>query len=214
MPRPFRMTRRGSLRALLAVLGDADGALGSGEGLVACQEAEALGLVPQQHGAQVAVAQAHVALLSHGAGHAESLQANADGLSSVGSGLARPSSWRRRSPGCRPSTAFSKAMGCTPFTIIIDIDALAEAQLPGLLEAGQCRIRPGSFSIFGILLSLPSNMTSLAICLSSLLRWRIILLGGRCTWQRRRTGRTGRCCSYRPHREQRRGGCPPASCPP
>ena len=59
---------QGLLAGTVGGFGDADGALGGGEGLVAGQEGEALGLVPEQHGAQVAVAQAHVALLGHGAG--------------------------------------------------------------------------------------------------------------------------------------------------
>ena len=74
------MTRRGSLRALLALLDDADGALGGGKGLVAGQEGEALGLLAEQHGAQVAVAQTHLAVLGHRAVDAEGLQAHADQL--------------------------------------------------------------------------------------------------------------------------------------
>ena len=103
LPRPFRMTRRGALRALLAlrtmpmapsaaanlaglvgVADDADGALGGGEGLVAGQEGEALGIVAQKHGAQAAVADADLAVLGDGAVDAEGLQADADGLGGVG----------------------------------------------------------------------------------------------------------------------------------
>ena len=80
MPRPFRITRRGSLRALLALLRDADGALGGGEGLVAGQEREALGIIAEQHGAQVAMAQTHLAVLGHRAVDAEGLQAHTDRL--------------------------------------------------------------------------------------------------------------------------------------
>ena len=55
------------------------GALGGGKALVAGQEGEALGLVAQKHGAQVAVAKAHGALCGHRAGDGEGLQALADG---------------------------------------------------------------------------------------------------------------------------------------
>ena len=82
------MTRSGFLRTLLAVLGDADGAFRRGKGLVAGQEAEALRLFAQQHGAQVAVAEADFALFRDGAGDAERLQAHADGLGGVGGVLA------------------------------------------------------------------------------------------------------------------------------
>ncbi len=78
---------QGLLAGLVGVADDADGALGGGEGLVAGQEGKALGLIPQQHGAQVAVAQARLAVLGHGAGDAEGLQALADGLGGLGSGL-------------------------------------------------------------------------------------------------------------------------------
>ena len=71
---------------LVGVADDADGALGGGEGLVAGQEGEALGLVPQQHGGQVAVAQADLAVVGDGAGNAEGLQADADGLGGLGGG--------------------------------------------------------------------------------------------------------------------------------
>ena len=51
------------------------------------RKAEALGLLVQQHGAQVAVAQAHLALVRDGAGDAERLQALADALGGLGGGL-------------------------------------------------------------------------------------------------------------------------------
>ena len=46
----------------------------AGEGLVTRQEAEALGLLAQQHRAQIAVAQTNLTLVGDGAGDAERLQ--------------------------------------------------------------------------------------------------------------------------------------------
>ena len=71
--------------------GDADRALRRGEGLVAGEEAEALGLFAQQHGAEVAVAEADVALFGDRAGNAEGLQADTDRLGGVGRVLCSPS---------------------------------------------------------------------------------------------------------------------------
>lgn len=48
------------------------------------QEAEAFRFVAQEHGGQVAVAQAHLAVVGHGAGNAEGLEPFADGFSGVG----------------------------------------------------------------------------------------------------------------------------------
>ncbi len=87
MPRPLRMTRRRLLPGPVGRPGDSNGALGRSKGLVAGQKGKALGLVAQKHGAQVAVAQADLAVLGHGAGDAERLQADADGLGSLGSRL-------------------------------------------------------------------------------------------------------------------------------
>ena len=55
--------------------GQADGAFGGGERLVAGQEGEALGLFLEQHRRQVAVAEADLAVIRHGAGDAEGLHA-------------------------------------------------------------------------------------------------------------------------------------------
>ena len=75
------------LTGLVGVAGDADGAFGGGEGLVTGQEGKALGLVPKQHSAQVAVAQTNLAVVCYGTGDAEGLQADADGGGGVGGGL-------------------------------------------------------------------------------------------------------------------------------
>ena len=68
---------QGLFAHLVGSAGNLDGTLGSGKRLVAGQEGKALGLVAQQACSQVAVAQ-----------NAEGLQAQANGLGSVGSVLA------------------------------------------------------------------------------------------------------------------------------
>ncbi len=78
---------QGRLADLVGRLGDADRAFRGREGFMACQEAEALGLLAQELGSQVAVAHAHHALVRDGTGDAESLQAQADGLGRLGGGL-------------------------------------------------------------------------------------------------------------------------------
>ena len=75
---------QGLFAGLVGGAGNADSALGGGEGFMPGQEGEALGLVAQKHGAQVAVAQAHLALLGHRAGHSKGLQPLADGGGAVG----------------------------------------------------------------------------------------------------------------------------------
>ena len=72
---------------LVGVQGNLDGALRGGEGLMAGQESEALRLLVQQHGAEIAVADADLALVRHGAGNAESLQTDTDPLCGFGSSL-------------------------------------------------------------------------------------------------------------------------------
>ena len=67
--------------------GDADGAFRGGETFMAGQEAEAFGFFAQQHGAQIAVAEAHGALVGHRARNAEALQAQADFFGRFGGGF-------------------------------------------------------------------------------------------------------------------------------
>ena len=74
-----------SLADLVCGAGDADGTLSSGEGLVACQESEAGGVLAQQTSAQVAVAQTDLTLLSDRTGDGESFQTFADGGCALGS---------------------------------------------------------------------------------------------------------------------------------
>ena len=51
---------------------------------MSCQKAEAVGFLRKQHGAQVAVAEAHLAVFGNRAGNAESLQADSDRGSRIG----------------------------------------------------------------------------------------------------------------------------------
>ena len=106
------MTRSGAVRALLARAGQADGAFRGGERFVPGQEGEALGFFLEQHRGQVAVTDAHLAVVGHGAGDAEALHAFAQGDGDVHRlGLAFSARWRR--PGCRPSTRSSnRSAGC------------------------------------------------------------------------------------------------------
>ena len=181
---------------------------------MAGQEREALGFVPEQHRAQVAVAQAHVALLGHRAGHAESFQADADGLGGFGSGLHALLDGDGAAQGVGPAGVL-KSDGLHALYDIIGIKALAEAKVPGLFQAANAVFGQAFFDFrHSSFFAFKHDVISHLLVLLSSSAWGIILLWGRCTWQRRRTGRTGQCCSYRPRREKRRDECPPASCPP
>ena len=124
---------QGLLPGLVGVLDDADGALGGGKGLVAGQEGKALGLVAQQHGAQVAVAQADLAVLGHGAVDAEGLQALADGLGSLGSGLDALLDGDGGAHAVGPAGVL-KADGLDALDDLIGIEALVLADLAALLH--------------------------------------------------------------------------------
>ena len=78
---------QGLFPGLVGIAHDADCTLGSGKGLVTSKESEALGLVAQQHGAQIAVAQTHLAVLGHRTVDAERLQTFADLAGGIRSGL-------------------------------------------------------------------------------------------------------------------------------
>ena len=65
---------QGFLADLVGGTGNADCAFSSSKGFVASQESEAMGILMQQHGTQVAVAQANLTLFSNRAGDGESFQ--------------------------------------------------------------------------------------------------------------------------------------------
>ena len=125
---------QGLLAGLIGVVDDADGAFGGGEGLVAGQEGEALGLVAQQHGAQIAVAETHLAVLGHGAGDAEGLQADADGLGGLGGGLHAFLDGDGGAHGIGPCSVF-KADGLDALDGFVGIDALFVADGLAFLHA-------------------------------------------------------------------------------
>ena len=96
------MTRSGSLRTLLAVRAMPMAPSAAAKALVAGEEAEALGLFAQQHRGEVAVAEADLALLGDGTGHAERLQAHADRFGRFSGGLHALFQRDARAEGVRP----------------------------------------------------------------------------------------------------------------
>jgi hypothetical protein len=58
-----------------------DSTFSSSEGLVTCEEREALGLFTEQHGGKIAVADTNLTIVSNGSGDTERLDALADRLS-------------------------------------------------------------------------------------------------------------------------------------
>ena len=126
---------QGLLAGLVGGAGDADGAFGGGEGLVTGQEGEALGLVPQQHGAQIAVAQTDLAVLGDGAVDAEGLQADADGLGGLGGGLDALLQRDGRAHGVSPAGVL-KADGLNALDDLIGVEALRLADLAALFHGG------------------------------------------------------------------------------
>ena len=65
LPKPFRITRSGLFTHFVGHFGDLDRAFGGGERFVPGQECEALGLFAQQAGGQVAVSDAHFAIVGY-----------------------------------------------------------------------------------------------------------------------------------------------------
>ena len=76
------------LAHLVGHLGNLDGTLGSSKRLVTSQKGEALRLLAEQTGSQVAVTQTHLAVVGHRTRDAECLQTHTDSLCAVGSSLA------------------------------------------------------------------------------------------------------------------------------
>ena len=76
MPRPFRMTRSGVLRTLLALRAMPMAPSAAAKDSWPARKAKHLVSSSQQHRAQVAVAETNLALVSDGAGDAEGLQAH------------------------------------------------------------------------------------------------------------------------------------------
>ncbi len=174
--------------------GDADRAFRGCEGLVPRQEAEALRLVAQEHGAQIAVAEAHLALFRDGTGHRESLQADADlfgGLrGGFHAGLQADGAAERISP--------DGVVECDLLHAADDffrIHAFGKAQFARFLQAaeailGKTLLDFGHSSFFSFKRDVVSH-----IRLSS--SDSLILHAGLCTSPRCRNVRTCRCFSCR-----------------
>ena len=123
------------LAHLVGGASNTDSTFSSSEGLVTCQEAEALSLLAQKHSGQIAVAQTHLTVVSHRAGNAESLQTFTDSLSGI-SGL-----------GAALLNSDSSAYGVGPTGVlesdVLDaahdlthVDTLLKANLLGVLAGG------------------------------------------------------------------------------
>ncbi|OPZ58677.1 MAG: hypothetical protein BWY87_01348 [Deltaproteobacteria bacterium ADurb.Bin510] len=124
---------QGFLAGLVGALGQADGALGRGKALVAGQEGEASGLFTQQHGCQVAVADADLAVVGHRTRNAEGLQALAQGLGDVGGALLAALDRDRGTHHIGPGGVF-EADRLDLLGDGVGIDALGLADLLGLLD--------------------------------------------------------------------------------
>ena len=121
------------LAGLIRIADDADGAFRSRKGLVTCQECEALGLLAQQHCAEVAVAEADLAVVGNGAVDAEGLKAFADlaGSLCVGghAGLQRDGG----ADGVCPAGVL-KADGLNALDDLVGVEALRLADLTAFLN--------------------------------------------------------------------------------
>ena len=126
---------QGLLPGLVGAAGNADSTLSGSEGLVTGQEREALGLVPQQHSAQVAMAQAHLPVLGHGAVDAEGLQADADGLGGLSGGLNALLQRNGSAHGVGPASVL-EADGLNALDDLVGIEALSLADLAALFHRG------------------------------------------------------------------------------
>ena len=121
------------LAGLVGALGDADRALGGGEGFVAGEEAEALRLLAQQHRGEIAVADAHLAVVRDGARDAERLQAIAQRLGGFRGLLHALLERDARAQRVGPHGVL-EAMGWMPRTIFVDVHALFQAVLARLFQ--------------------------------------------------------------------------------
>ena len=119
---------QGGLADLVCGAGDADGTLSSGEGLVACQESEAGGVLAQQTSAQVAVAQTDLTLLSDRTGDGESFQTFADGGCALGSIGQAALDGDGGAQGVSPDSVI-KADGLHTADDLVAVDALSEEHL-------------------------------------------------------------------------------------
>ena len=97
------------------------------------QESEALGLVTEQHSAQIAVAQTHLAVLGHRAVNAEGLQAHADHLGRLSRSLDAGLNGDGSAHGIRPAGVL-EADGLDALDDLIGVEALCLADLTAFLH--------------------------------------------------------------------------------
>ena len=93
---------------LVGGTGNADGAFRSGKGLMAGKEREAIGVLAEQHFAEIAVAETDLALLGNRAGHAERLQTLADDGRGFGSVLHAALDRQRDTEGVCPNRVIKR----------------------------------------------------------------------------------------------------------
>ena len=125
---------QGLLANLVGGTGNADSALSGGEGLVAGEEGEAMGVLMQQHSAEVAVTQTDLALLSDRAGDGEGLEALADGGGAVSSALQAALDGDGGAEGVCPDSVV-EADGLDAADDLIAVDALGQQHLVAGVEA-------------------------------------------------------------------------------
>ena len=111
------------------------------------QEAEAAGLLAQQHGRQVAMAQANGPLIRNRAGDAECLQANADGLGSICSCFAALLQRNGSAKGIGPDSVF-KSNRLNGADDSIHIDALLFGIGLYFFQGGEAIFSHAFFNLF------------------------------------------------------------------
>ena len=123
------------LAGLIRIADDADGAFRSRKGLVTCQECEALGLLAQQHCAEVAVAEADLAVFGDGAGDAEGLETDADSGGGVRSLDSAALYCDGAADGVCPNSVI-EADGLGTSDDLVAVDALCKSYIFALLDGG------------------------------------------------------------------------------
>ncbi len=131
---------------LVGGLGDADRAFGGGEGLVAGQEGEALGFFAQQHGGEIAVAEADLAVVGDRTGDAEGLQADADRFGGVGGLVAAFLDGDRGADDIGPGGVL-KGDRLGVLADFVWIDALGVADRLGFLDGGNAILGQGGVDL-------------------------------------------------------------------
>ena len=169
------------LAGLIGVADDADRAFGSREGLVAGQERKALGLLAQQHRAEVTVAEADLAVVRDGAVDAEGLKALADLLGGFGSGGNTGLQRDGRADGVSPA-GILEADGLNALDDLIGVEALRLADLAALLDGTDAVLCEDTVDLID---------SSFVAFKQSHVAILLIPDAGRCTWRRCQTDHSG-----------------------